>query len=407
MREDVVERGLASEQERSAWLLARIRLVGVGVGLLAALLNTADPQWRSYLAPASVWLSFAAVIAAAARFRPAQSSRWTWLSLGLLDVPMVYLLQRGALTKTDVPRGVAAFALVLFAALVAMSSLSLRRSLPWVVAGWASAAAVLLMSQSGMSAPAQVMGVVALLAVAASVSYVAARVRRLVVKVGEAEVKRARLNRYFSPMVAERLQSSESAAQAPELRDVTLLFSDIRDFTAMSEKLAPEQVVELLNEVHGRMVKVLFAHGGTLDKFIGDGVMAYFGAPLADAQHATHAVEAALAMVKELEVLNGERVARGQPALRLGIGLHSGQVVVGDIGSPDRLEYTAIGDTVNLASRIEGLTKTHGAVVLVSDVTRQQAGEQFAWREAPPVPVKGKTEPVRTFIPGGLPGANR
>src|SRR6185295_4801737 len=97
----------------------------------------------------------------------------------------------------------------------------------------------------------------------------------------------------------------------------------------------------------GRMVKVLFAHGGTLDKFIGDGLMAYFGAPLADQEHARHAVEAALAMVHELAVLNTERVARGQSELRLGIGLHSGQVVVGDIGSPDRLDYTATADTEN------------------------------------------------------------
>jgi adenylate cyclase len=182
-----------------------------------------------------------------------------------------------------------------------------------------------------------------------------------------------------------------------ESREVTVLFSDIRGFTTMSETHTPQAIVSLLNRYFSTQVEIIFRHGGTLDKFIGDAIMAFWGAPVGDPDHARHAVAAAIEMSQALERFKQEVSELGH-AFDIGIGLNSGPAVVGFIGSNDRLDYTAIGDTVNLASRIEGETKGV-ARVLIAESTMRAAGDAFEYRDKGEHHVKGREQAVRLFEP--------
>ncbi|MFN7134300.1 MAG: adenylate/guanylate cyclase domain-containing protein, partial [Myxococcales bacterium] len=201
--------------------------------------------------------------------------------------------------------------------------------------------------------------------------------------------------RYVDPAVVEQILAG-NVALGGEVRTATVLFSDIRGFTALAEQRSAPEVVKLLNRYLDAMVEVLVAEGATIDKFIGDAVVATFGVPVSREDDARRAVRAALAMLERLEALNATRPA-GEPALEIGIGLHTGEVVAGNIGSARKMEYTVIGDTVNTAARIEQLTKHFGAALLISDETRAAAGELPGLRALPPVEVKGKRLPLQVF----------
>jgi adenylate cyclase len=205
--------------------------------------------------------------------------------------------------------------------------------------------------------------------------------------------------RFLDPRVVSDLieRGDFDYRNSAESREVSVLFSDIRGFTALSEVSRPEDVVAMLNGYFSKQVEVIFRNGGTLDKFIGDAIMAFWGAPLASETHAQQAVAAAIEMSAALEALRGQLGAIGE-SLEIGIGIHTGRAVVGFIGSSDRLDYTVIGDTVNLASRIEGMTKGI-ARVLVSEATRDAVGDHYAWRDCGSHRVKGRETPVRLFEP--------
>ncbi len=214
---------------------------------------------------------------------------------------------------------------------------------------------------------------------------------------GLAEKERVRdlLGKVVSPEIANELLSRKLELGGEE-REVTVLFADLRGFTTLCEGQSPQAILALLNEYFSAVTSVIEAQGGVVDKYIGDAVMALFGAPLPCSDAAARAVQAALGMLQAVQQLNRDFSARGLKPVAIGIGIHSDRVVVGNMGSSSRLNYTAIGDGVNLASRLEGLTKIYGADLIVSEQTATQAGPG-PWLELDRVRVKGKQAPVRIF----------
>ncbi|HEY2380675.1 MAG TPA: adenylate/guanylate cyclase domain-containing protein [Terriglobia bacterium] len=214
----------------------------------------------------------------------------------------------------------------------------------------------------------------------------------------EREMVKTAFARYVSQQVMESIVSS---GQVPVLhgdrRRITALFSDIRGFTTISETRTPEDVVELLNEYFRAMVDIVFRHHGTLDKFMGDGLMAIFGAPAEDPDHEKHAVLAAIEMQSELRRLSVKWEIQGRPKINIGIGINSGHAIVGNIGSEARMEYTAIGDTVNIASRLETATKEFAADILISEFTHDAVRGHFEVKTIGDVHVKGRAEPIKTY----------
>lgn len=209
---------------------------------------------------------------------------------------------------------------------------------------------------------------------------------------------RGLFSRYLSKDVYEQVLANPALAElGGRRRHMSVLFSDMRGFTTLSERGDPEALVEQLNEYFTRMVDVVFEQRGTLDKFVGDMVMALFGAPLDDEDHAEHAVATAVAMVRALDELNRGWAERGRPTLGIGIGVNSGEMIAGTIGSRQVRSYTVIGDAVNLGARLESLNKEYGTSIIISDATRKLLRTPRTLRPLGAVVVKGKTVPVDIF----------
>jgi len=206
---------------------------------------------------------------------------------------------------------------------------------------------------------------------------------------------------YIPPeLVDEMSESPEEFSLDGENREMTVLFSDVRGFTTISEGMDPKQLTQLMNALLTPMTRVIHKNRGTIDKYMGDAIMSFWGAPLADTEHARHALYAAMEMMDELRIMQADFRQRGWPEVNIGIGLNTGDMNVGNMGSEFRMAYTVLGDAVNLGSRLEGLTKEYGVNIIVSDSTRAEIPE-FLFRELDLVRVKGKREPVAIFEPLG------
>ena len=204
---------------------------------------------------------------------------------------------------------------------------------------------------------------------------------------------------YVSPEIVERIAKDPGILQlGGEKKVLTVLFSDIRSFTSYSEQFDPQKIVAVLNNYLSAMSEIIFRHKGTIDKFIGDAIMAIFGAPIPQDDHADRACRVALDMIDDLKQFNIQENEKGRPALVIGIGINTGEMIVGNIGSEKRFDYTVIGDAVNIGSRLEGLTKFFGVDIIVSDFTVKVCQtDEFRFRILGSVLVKGKDEPVRVY----------
>lgn len=221
--------------------------------------------------------------------------------------------------------------------------------------------------------------------------------RSLVVDRKGRYMKKAFSNYVSADLVTQIMKNPDSLKLGGEKREISILFSDIRGFTSLSEKLSPEDLVQVLNEYLNPMTQIVLEEKGTLDKYIGDAVMAIYNAPLDVAAHADHACRSAIKMMEKLGDLNRSFVERGIQTIDIGIGINTGDAVVGNMGAAMRFDYTAIGDNVNLASRLEGLNKMYGTHIIVSESTKLLSGSDLAFREIDLVAVKGKQQPVPIY----------
>ena len=264
-----------------------------------------------------------------------------------------------------------------------------------VMGGYGAAVSIAYV-QSGLVLP------MSYVILAALTSYLLMEYRNYMVERNQKQQISKTFGQYIpSELVKEMNKSGQQVSVGGESREMTVLFSDVRGFTTISEGLAPQELTTLMNAFLSPMTHIIHDHRGTIDKYMGDAIMAFWGAPLRDEDHARHAIQAALRMHTGMEELAESFVARGWKPLKIGIGLNTGTMNVGNMGSDFRLAYTVLGDAVNLGSRLESLTKQYGVNIMISEYTLAKVPDLIV-RELDRVRVKGKDQPVRIFEPIGF-----
>ena len=400
-----LESALRDARLSNARRISQVRAVGVGAFFLTMLILVflmGDESWQHAIAPLAVYFLVALIFAFGSRL----SLKILWLSrfaVPAVDMPAVFIIQYlTILTMQEngkVAWNISEFSVALFVCLLMLSAYTLNAGHIVVSLLLAIIFEQLLQDFAGIDPNGRVFSAV-VLGLAAWICVFAGKNRlELVETVVQANARRFRLQRYFSPGVGELLeeQEAETLAQGKDC-ELTILFIDIRGFTSLSEQLSTREVVELLNSYHAHMVEAIFSHGGTLDKYLGDGLIAYFNAPVDQPDHAERAVACALEMERRLVDLNEARSKEGKVTIKMGIGIHTGRAIVGDIGAPHRREFTAIGSSVNVASRLEGMTKEVERPLVVSEATAQLV-TRVAWDELGRFPIRGCAEPLLLLAP--------
>ncbi len=234
--------------------------------------------------------------------------------------------------------------------------------------------------------------------IAIAFNYLASLIYRYFAEIRSNQQIKSAFAHYVNPHVVEEISKNPDLLQlGGQKRELTVFFSDIENFTNISEKLAPEALVELMNEYLDVMTEIILNHGGTLDKYEGDAIMAFFNAPLDQPDHPIQAAQATLECRAALKKLQAKWQEEGKPVLNFRVGLATGEAIVGNMGSKERFDYTAMGDTINTGSRLESANKTYGTHILVNEATAQALVSQFYLREIDLVRVKGKDQPIQVY----------
>ena len=394
-------RAFARERRSNARRFAEVRLVATVAWACSAILLGWSPQQGIIL----VYLGLATLLWLGVRRFPRYLEASFW-GIGLVDLPMLQLAQWKAwVGASDSASYLLGMNNALLGLVVLSTGFALRLSLTLTLAVVCLGAQIVMLVGMGELSASRVIAATLVLGTSAGVvSLLRRQLLRLVTVAATEVAARGRMQRYFSPAVADRILEGGEEEVRSEHRVITVLVADIQGFTALAAASEADAVVRWLDDYLGVMVEVIFQNGGTLDKFLGDGVLAWFGAPGDQADHAARAVRCAIAMQAALGPLNERRAQSRLPALHMGVGVHTGRALVGDIGPRQRREYTAIGDAVNVASRVEGLTRSVGVGILVTGSARDAAGDGFAWQRLPAQRVRGKEDAIEVWSVAALAG---
>ena len=402
---DHLTNALREERIANAKRLNLLRFIGVTAFFLASVLTAIanDKEvWTSNHLALGLYVVISAILVVGGKLSEPVLGL-SRLAVPVFDMPMVFAIQvlniSAAQEVGKDPRLYAEFSVALYLCLLMLSAYTLNLRFILFSVFISIGLQQFLHGLSDSSTEARIFGTIIIL-FAAWICHFAGQNRiALVEKVAAANTRRLRLQRYFSPGVGELLEQwDEDELSLGQECEISVVFIDIRGFTSMSESMSGKEIVKLLNSYHSHMVEAIFRQGGTLDKYLGDGLIAYFNSPVEQPDHASRAMQCAIDMRNELDLINEDRSAQGQAPIRMGIGIHTDSAIVGDIGAPHRREFTAIGNAVNIAARLEGLTKLLQREIVVSETTMEHIDDQ-EWEDLGEQEVRGRSRPIRIFSP--------